>query len=118
PPAFEPEPVSDEPSGFADFKPVFSAAPPPTRTLEPFEAAAAPQVRSVEARTPRRDSTDAMRSLTAPLARGARRAAPIAAVLAVVVGAVWMGRPYVDQVKSWLTDMTAADPPKAEGVVA
>jgi hypothetical protein len=53
-----------------------------------------------------------------PLAGAIRRAVPIAVVLALVVGGGWMARPYVGQLKSWLTDMTAADPPKAEVVVA
>jgi hypothetical protein len=63
--------------------------------------------------------TAAIGAFAAPLISMARRAAPVGALLAVVVGVGWMAGPYVSKVKTWMTEVTnEAPPPKAQPVEA
>jgi len=53
------------------------------------------------------------------LIRGAWRVAPMVAVVAVVVGAGWLARPYMGNIKAWLTELTdKATAPKPEAAAA
>jgi hypothetical protein len=104
PPVFAPSSWPDESVTF-DVAAILDAAPPVAVPKKP--------------RVPLKLPVDAVRSLAAPLFRAARRAAPALAMLAVVVGAGWLARPYVGNVKTWLTSLTEkAPPPKATPVAA
>lgn len=104
---FDAEPAVDEPEVAepALAEPAFTETPvAQTAVSEP----AKPMVRL-------RIPTAAIGSLAASLVRGVVRVAPIAAVVAVVVGAGWLARPYVGNVKTWLTELAdRATAPKPE----
>ena len=112
------------PPVLADVPPVFEFPPPPPDRTPEFDAAAlfVPEPVVVEAKKPRprpRIPIEAIRSFTAPLISGARRVAPAAAMLAVVVGAGWMATPYLGKLKTWATELTEEAPPaEPEPVVA
>lgn len=124
PPELTPPPAAIAAApAFAAAPPVFVDALPPTQRPVAFDIAAVfdadpPVARPKKPRVQLRFPTTAVRSLVAPLVRVARRAAPVAAVLAVVVGAGWMAHPYVGQVKTWLTGLTglteSTEAPKTE----
>lgn len=111
------------PPPFADL-PVFAPSPPEPERPEAFDSPAAfdaePAVSKAAKPAVRlKVQRAAVGSLAAALIQSLRRVAPLAAVLAVVVGAAWMARPYVGKVKTWLTEMTEnATVPKPETVVA
>ena len=107
-----PPPVS--PVAF-DVAAVFDAEPAVSKPALAEPAGAEPAKPVVRLRIP----TAAVRSLAASLVRGAVRVAPLAAVVAVVVAAGWMARPYVGNVKAWLTELAEkATSPKPEPVAA
>ena len=138
-PVFTPPPVSPPPPAFVEPPPVF-VEPPPVRTVPPppeipvsavkpvsgtaFDVAAVfddePPVPESTKPAVRARPTAGIRSLAAPLVPMVRRAAPIVAILAVVIGAGWMARPYLGDIKTWLAKLTetAPAPTKPETVTA
>ena len=111
---------SSEPIGTAEFDDwsepagaIVDSEPPsaPPVTTPPFDAGgpvAKPAKPALQLRIP----ADAVRSASGPLIRGLRQVAPAAALLAVMIGAAWMARPYVGKVKTWLTELTATASPQ------
>jgi PEGA domain len=121
--AFDDRPSQLESPDAFDVAAVFDAEPlvaKPAKPAKPAKAAkAAKAAKPARPAVRRHHPVDAIRSLVAPLIQWALRAAPMAAVLAVVVGAGWMARPYVGTVKAWLTQLTEeTTAPKPEAVVA
>jgi hypothetical protein len=104
PPVFAPWPPAPDESVTFDVTAILDAEPPVAKPKKP----------RVQLQFP----TDAVRSLAAPLIGVARRAAPAAAVLALVVGAGWLARPYVGNVKTWVTSLTEKKPPPKPAPVA
>jgi hypothetical protein len=104
PPVFAPWPPAPDESVTFDVTAILDAEPPVAKPKKP----------RVQLQFP----TDAVRSVAAPLIRVARRAAPAAAVLALVVGAGWLARPYVGNVKTWVTSLTEKKPPPKPAPVA
>jgi hypothetical protein len=109
-PAPPPPPPPDSPVTF-DLTAIFDAEPPVAEPSKPQPA------KHREPRVRLQFPTDAVRSLAAPLIRVARRVAPAAAVLAVVVGAGWFARPYAGSIKTFVMNLASplrekASPPK------
>jgi hypothetical protein len=122
PPFGAPPVFTARPSAF-DAPPVFAAWPPAPDDSVTFDVTAIldaepPVAKPKKPRVQLQFPTDAVRSVAAPLIRVARRAAPAAAVLALVVGAGWLARPYVGNVKTWVTSLTEKKPPPKPAPVA
>ena len=131
PPFIAPPPVlTPPPTMFAEAPPVFAAPQPLPESPEAVDVAAvfdAEPLVAKPAKPAKREKpavrlnipTDAIRSLAAPLIKWSLRVALVAAVVAVVVGAGRMARPYVGTVKTWLTELTEkTTAPKPDAVVA
>lgn len=114
-PVFTPPPLPESPVAF-DVAGVFDVEPAVAERAFGQATLAPPTV--AEPATPvvrLRIAPAAVRSLAASLVRGAVRVAPAAAVVAVLAGAGWLARPYVGNVKTWLTELAdKATAPKPE----